>query len=111
MALDLAASIADDCDYFDGLQEVLVTDRDGGFSQTVSTALRRAITTREIARSNGRYTSDDANWHLKVNELTQRPKLGWLSLFCGQDGKIDLAPPFHTPQQLTFTGNPCPQRA
>jgi hypothetical protein len=42
----------------------------------VAHGLRRAMTVRDVARSNGRYTASDVAWHLPCAELGDAPALG-----------------------------------
>ena len=74
--MTLAAAIADDMDLFDGLESVTLTHTVSGETDAVSKALPRAVTTREAAASNGKYTASDVNWHLKASEVSSRPVPG-----------------------------------
>jgi hypothetical protein len=63
----------------DGLEPVTLLR--GGTSAAaagtaIAHALRCAVTTREAAASDGRYTASDVVWHLPVAEVSQRPRLG-----------------------------------
>jgi hypothetical protein len=50
--------------------------RRGGGSTPVASALRRVVTTREAAASNGKYTAADVRWHLAASELDEPPRIG-----------------------------------
>jgi hypothetical protein len=57
----------------------------GSAGTTVSHALRRAVTTREAAASDGRYTTSDVAWHLPAAELPFTPRLG--DMICDGSGQ------------------------
>jgi hypothetical protein len=59
----------------DGLEPVTLVRRDGR-STPLAGALRRAVTIREAAASDGRYTAADVRWHLAASELDAPPQLG-----------------------------------
>jgi hypothetical protein len=59
----------------DRLEAVTLERRDGA-PTLLAGALRRAVTTREAAISDGKYTSADVRWHLSAAELTKPPRLG-----------------------------------
>jgi hypothetical protein len=59
----------------DRLEAVTLERRDGA-PTPLAGALRRAVTTREAAISDGKYTSGDVRWHLSAAELTKPPALG-----------------------------------
>ncbi|HKD36299.1 MAG TPA: head-tail adaptor protein [Pirellulales bacterium] len=59
----------------DGLETVTPVRRDGR-STTIASALRRAVTTREAAISDGKYTEADVRWHLAASELDAPPQVG-----------------------------------
>jgi hypothetical protein len=59
----------------DRLEPVTLERRDGA-SVPLAGALRRAVTTREAAISDGKYTSGDVRWHLSAAELAKPPRLG-----------------------------------
>ncbi len=63
----------------DGLEAVTLARRGstpGGAAATIAHALRRAVSVREAAASDGRYTAGDVTWHLPVAELAAAPRLG-----------------------------------
>jgi head-tail adaptor len=60
----------------DGLEAVTLERADGAGSVAISAALRRAITTREAAISDGKYTTTDVRWHLPAAGLAAAPGLG-----------------------------------
>jgi len=60
----------------DGLTSVTVTRPGSSDSSEVTHALRRAIRTRELEESNGRYTAGDVAWHLPASELAAPPRPG-----------------------------------
>jgi len=53
----------------DGLQAVTLTDREGT-TEGLESGLRRKITEREAAASNGKYTTQDVRWNLSQSEVT-----------------------------------------
>jgi hypothetical protein len=63
----------------DATEAVTVERRDdppGAPGMVVPHALRRAITAREVAESNGRYVAGDVAWHLPAAELVEVPAVG-----------------------------------
>ena len=60
----------------DRLEAVTLRRGGGAAAVAVPSALRRAVTTREAADSNGRYTASDVRWHLAAAELPSAPGLG-----------------------------------
>jgi hypothetical protein len=63
----------------DGLEAVTLARRGstpGGAPAPIAHALRRSVSMREAAASDGRYTAADVTWHLPVAELAQSPRLG-----------------------------------
>ncbi len=63
----------------DGLEAVTLARRGstpGGTPAAIAHALRRSVSMREAAASDGRYTTADVTWHLPVAELGQSPRLG-----------------------------------
>jgi len=69
----------DFADMVDGTETVTLRRRGstpGSPGTVISHALRRAVTTREAAESNGRYTASDVNWHLPAEQLSAAPRLG-----------------------------------
>jgi len=72
----------------DGLETVTLLRR-GSSASTAGTpiphALRRAVTTREAAASDGRYTLSDVTWHLPAAELPTPPRLG--DIVCDASGR------------------------
>lgn len=42
----------------------------------IQNVLRRAVTTREVAASDGRYTTSDVTWHIPAAELADPPQVG-----------------------------------
>ena len=60
----------------DALEAVTLRRADGSGSTAVASALRRAMTTREAAASDGKYTTSDVSWHLAAAELPAPPRLG-----------------------------------
>ena len=75
--MTLAFDPGDDlADVADGLVEVTVTRPRSSFSAQVTGALRRAINTRQLEQSGGRYTAGDATWYLPASQLTSQPRLG-----------------------------------
>lgn len=69
--MNLALDIADDFQAIvDGLAQVSVDWK------TVPTCLRRAITTKEAGRSDGKYLTSDTVFHLDIAEHPARPAIG-----------------------------------
>jgi hypothetical protein len=60
----------------DALEPATLRRADGSGSVALASALRRAITTREAAASDGKYTTSDVHWHLAAAELAAPPRLG-----------------------------------
>ena len=60
----------------DQLEAVTLRRADGSAFAAIGAALRRAVTTREAAASDGRYTASDVRWHLPAAELAAPPRLG-----------------------------------
>ena len=72
----------------DGLEAVTLARRGstpGGTPAPIAHALRRSVSIREAAASDGRYTTADVTWHLPVAELGQAPRLG--NLIRSGDGR------------------------
>ena len=67
---------ADFAQVADALEAVTLQRADGSASSSLASALRRAITTREAATSDGQYTTADVRWHLAAAELAAAPRLG-----------------------------------
>lgn len=72
MQLDLS----DDLLLVDGLQPVAVRLVGEAFDRQVADALRRDVSIREVAASNGDYRLGDTRWHLPATELCEPPILG-----------------------------------
>ncbi len=60
----------------DRLEPVELRRRDGSPPTRLASALRRAVSTREAAASDGKYTAADARWHLSGQELAAAPLVG-----------------------------------
>ncbi len=60
----------------DALESVTLRRVDGSGSVALASALRRSVTTREVAASDGKYTTSDVHWHLAAAELASPPRLG-----------------------------------
>ncbi len=71
--LNLAADFAQVADQ---LEPVTLRRADGSGDLLLPGALRRAVTTREAAISDGRYTASDVRWHLAAVDLDAAPRLG-----------------------------------
>ena len=72
--MNFAVDIADDLLLMDGLAKVILTRRVGNPQANIE-ALRRKISNREMAISDGRYTSSDVRFHVRVNEFgNENPK-------------------------------------
>lgn len=74
--MTLATDIAGDYAYLDGTEAVTLTKPGTTSTTSVSAALRRRVTTREAAASNGHYTTADVAWHLPQSLVTTQPALG-----------------------------------
>jgi hypothetical protein len=63
----------------DGLEAVTLDRRGSSDNVSVTKALRRNVSTTEIAASNGKLQSGDTRWHLPASEVTTTPRLGdWI---------------------------------
>ena len=63
----------------DGLETVTLRRRGsspGGPGERIARALRRSVTTREAAASDGRYTTSNVVWRLPAADLPQPPRPG-----------------------------------
>jgi len=60
----------------DGLTSVTVMRPGSSASTEVAHALCRAVRTRELEKSGGRYTAGDVTWHLPESELADAPRPG-----------------------------------
>jgi hypothetical protein len=72
----------------DALEAVVLRRRGDGPEKPgtrIEHALRRVVTTREAAASDGHYTSSDVTWHLPAAEFPEPPRLG--DLVCDADGR------------------------
>jgi len=63
-------------DVADALQPVALHRRGDGTTVQLASALRRAVTDREAAASDGQYTASDVTWHLSAAELPIPPAVG-----------------------------------
>ena len=63
-------------DITDGLQAVTLNRRGSSSNVAVAKALQRAVTTSEVAASDGQYTQGDVRWHLPIAEVADAPKIG-----------------------------------
>lgn len=59
----------------DGLEAHTLVDRDG-IEYPLEKVLRRAIRTKEVWASNGRYRAGDSVFHLSTTEIAAEPQLG-----------------------------------
>lgn len=59
----------------DGLEAVTLKHR-GGPSESITHAMQRALNTREIAASDGKYLGGDIRWHLPNAEVSRQPMPG-----------------------------------
>lgn len=60
----------------DGLAAVTLLRRGSSTTTAIAHALRRAISKRELAASNGLYVAEDCRYHLSVSECAAAPRLG-----------------------------------
>ncbi|MBI2826709.1 MAG: hypothetical protein HYX69_18715 [Planctomycetia bacterium] len=67
---------AADLSSFDGLETVMLAQPSGGAGVQVAEALRRHVQTREAEASDGRYTTNDLDWHLPAAALAEEPAVG-----------------------------------
>jgi head-tail adaptor len=74
--MELNLNLATDADHFDGLTPVTVRSSDQSAINTVSGALRRAVTQREAAAADGKYTESDVKWHLPAVQIATPPEPG-----------------------------------
>jgi len=73
VTLDLSTDLIDVADNL----EAITVDRRGSSDDTAVThALQRAVRTRELAASDGRYLTGDVRWHLPKTECGTSPALG-----------------------------------
>lgn len=74
--MTFATDIADDfLEVADNLVEVKLRDRCGN-TKAIDHCLRRAVSAREAARSNGRFQTSDTVFHLATSEVPLMPALG-----------------------------------
>lgn len=78
MQLDLSQDLL----LTDGLQAVSVRLVGEAFDRQVSHALRRDVSIREVAASNGDYRLGDTRWHLPATEFCDPPTLGSMITDC-----------------------------
>ncbi len=81
-------SVCDLAQVADGLEAVTLRRRGSSPAApgaVIGHALRRAVTTREAAASDGHYTASDVTWHLPVAELPAAPRLG--DVLCDAAGR------------------------
>ena len=72
----------------DGLETVTLRRRGslpGGPGLRIARALRRSVTTREAAASDGRYTTSNVVWRLPAADLPEPPRPG--NVIAGGDGR------------------------
>ncbi len=72
----------------DGLETATLRRRGslpGGPGERITRALRRRVTTREAAASDGRYTTSDVVWRLPTADLPEPPRPG--DVIAGGDGR------------------------
>jgi len=62
-------------DVADGLESITLNRR-GSDAESITNALRREVTTREAAASNGKLTTADTRWHFPVSAVDSIPALG-----------------------------------
>jgi len=76
---------SDFADVVDGLEVVLLSRRGTSTTDVISHALQRAVKLSEVGFTNrvsvggasdGNYTTQDVVWHLPVEELATRPRIG-----------------------------------
>ena len=60
----------------DALEPATLQRADGSQRDAAGRRSARAITTREAAISDGKYTASDVRWHLAATELSAPPRLG-----------------------------------
>ena len=63
-------------DITDGLEAVTLNRRGSSSNVAIEKALQRAVTTSEVAASDGQYTQGDVRWHLPIAEVADTPKIG-----------------------------------
>jgi hypothetical protein len=62
-------------DVCDALEAVTLVRR-GASDVAVTSALQRAVNTRELAAGNGKYLAGDTRWHLPFAEVLDQPNVG-----------------------------------
>ena len=67
---------SEDFECFDGLKAATFTPCDGTDPVDLERVLRRAVTTREAAKSNGQYTTNDSVFHVATSEYPTKLPLG-----------------------------------
>jgi hypothetical protein len=60
----------------DALETVGLRRADGSGTTKLTSALRRSMSIREAAASDGKYTASDVHWHLPATQLSLPPRLG-----------------------------------
>jgi len=63
-------------DVADGLEAVTLDRRGSSSNVSIGSALRRNLSTREVADSDGKYQAGDLRWHFGVAEVSDDPALG-----------------------------------
>jgi head-tail adaptor len=85
LSLDLSNAFA----VFDGGQNVVIRGPRSASgvvpAEQPTAALRRSVTTREIAASLGKYTAGDVRWHFPTSQIPTAPALG--SMIVEEDGR------------------------
>jgi head-tail adaptor len=78
--MTLSLDLSHDFAVFDGGQDVVIrgprTAAGVVPADRPTAALRRSVTTREIAASRGKYTAGDVRWHFPTTQIPTAPTLG-----------------------------------
>lgn len=87
--MTLSLDLSHDFAVFDGGQNVVIRGPRSAAgvvpADRPTAALRRSVTTREIAASRGKYTAGDVRWHFPTAQIPSAPALG--STIVEEDGR------------------------
>lgn len=75
----------DFADVVDGLEAVTLNRRGSSDDVAVASALRREVTTKEAAASDGKYAAGDTRWHFPTDEVADTPNVGDTIVEAGGD--------------------------
>lgn len=87
--MSLSLDLSHDFGVFDGGQNVVIrwprTSSGVVPAEQPTAALRRSVTTREIAASRGKYAAGDVRWHFPAAQIPSAPALG--AMIVEEDGR------------------------